>query len=51
MMNDIFEKQIGGNLEVYVDDMIMKNKQCEQICFNHNNKKVETIFSIPPDYC
>ena len=32
MMNKVFEKQIGQNLEVYVDDMIVKS--------NNNNNNV-----------
>jgi len=30
MINKVFEIQIGWNLEVYVDDMIVKSKTLEQ---------------------
>ena len=29
MMNRFFEEQIGWNIEVYIDDMIVKSKQPE----------------------
>ncbi|XP_074349942.1 uncharacterized protein LOC141689520 [Apium graveolens] len=32
MMDEIFKKQLGGNLEVYVDDMIAKSKSSNNHC-------------------
>lgn len=44
-MNDMFENKIGHNLEVYVDNMLAKSKQCR----NHT-KDLREIFEVLKKY-